>query len=88
MKLQRNSTIEASPLDGDLLLFNPTLNKFFLMNPTACFLWNALAEPKDEDTLATELCANFDGVTRERALDDVRGVIQDMLIQGLIQVNS
>ena len=37
-RLRHNPDIEASELNGELLLFNGATNKFFVMNPTAAFV--------------------------------------------------
>ena len=82
--LQRSPNIEAAPMDGELLLFSPVAQKFFVMNPTAAVLWEALEQPCDEQGLAKTLCAEFTGVTHDKALDDVRAAIQNMRDLGLV----
>lgn len=84
MMLRRNPQIEASPLKSELLLFNGAANKFFVMNASAAFLWNQLAEPAGEETLAERLCASFSGVGAQQALEDVRKTIRDMVELGLL----
>jgi hypothetical protein len=41
--LRQNPEIEKAELKGELLLFNSASNKFFVMNPTASFVWDKLA---------------------------------------------
>ena len=45
-------------------------NGYIALNPTASFLWDALAQPRTADTLADLLTEEFD-VSRETAQTDV-----------------
>jgi len=78
MALKRNEDIEAAELDGDLLLFSPKAKKFFVMNPTAAFVWEKLAAVRDEPSLAKAICIEFGGVSEAQALDDIRRIISVM----------
>jgi hypothetical protein len=82
--LRRNPQVEASPLKDELLLFNGADNKFFVMNASAAFLWEALREPAAEESLAASMVASFSGVGDEQALADVRHTIRTMLDLGLL----
>ena len=85
--MRQNPEIEKAELKGELLLFNNASNKFFVMNPTASFVWEKLAEPTDEQALATALCANFSQTTKEQALEDVKETLKTMRELGLILEN-
>lgn len=84
MTLRRNPQVEASPLKGELLLFNGSANKFFVMNSSAAFIWEQLREPAGEEALAERMCASFSGVGVQQALDDVRKTLRMMLDMGLL----
>ena len=84
MTLRRNPEIEAAPLKDELLLFNGSANKFFVMNVTAAFLWERLREPAGEEALAEALCASFSGIAAHQALADVRQTVKSMLDLGLL----
>ena len=84
MTLRRNPQIEAAPLKDELLLFNGTANKFFVMNFTAAFLWERLREPAGEEALAEALCTSFSGIAADQALADVRQTVKSMLDLGLL----
>jgi PqqD family protein of HPr-rel-A system len=85
--LRQNPEIEKAELKGELLLFNNASNKFFVMNPTAAFVWEKLASPTDEQALATALCASFSQTTKEQALEDVKETLKTMRELGLILEN-
>ena len=84
MTLRRNPQVEASLLKDELLLFNGSANKFFVMNSSAAFLWEQLREPSGEESLAQRMCASFSGVGAQQALEDVRKTIRTMVELGLL----
>jgi hypothetical protein len=79
MTLRRSPEVEIAPLKDELLLFNGSSNKFFVMNSTAAFLWEQLREPADEEALVAALCSSFSGVTADQALADIRQTVKQML---------
>ena len=82
--MRQNPEIEKAELKGELLLFNSASNKFFVMNPTAAFVWEKLAEPTNEQELATALCTRFAQTTKEQALEDVKETLKTMRELGLV----
>jgi hypothetical protein len=84
MTLRRNPQVEAAPLKGEMLLFNGSANKFFVMNASAAFLWDQLQEPAAEDTLAARMCESFSGVGVEQARADIRAAVTEMVSLGLL----
>jgi hypothetical protein len=84
--LRQNPGMEASELNGELLLFDGNTNKFFVMNPTAAFVWNRIGEPTPpgDEELASSLCAHFAGATQEQTLQDVKETLKNMVELGLV----
>ena len=76
--------MEAAPLKGEMLLFNGSANKFFVMNASAAFLWEQLREPAAEEALAARMCESFSGVDVEQARADVRTAVKEMVSLGLL----
>ena len=68
----RNPDIEAAPMQGEAILFNPVSNKFCLLNGTAAFVWEHLEKPATVEQLSAELCKHFDGAEPARVEQDVR----------------
>jgi hypothetical protein len=83
-RLRQNPDIESSELNGELLLFNGTTNKFFVMNPTAAFVWECIKQSTSEQDLAAGLCRRFSGTTQEQALADVKETLKNMRELGLL----
>jgi hypothetical protein len=84
MALRRNPQVESAPLRDELLLFNGSANKFFVMNASAAFLWEQLSEPAGEEDLAARMCASFSGVAAEQARADVQQTVRTMVELGLL----
>ena len=82
--MRQNPEIEASELNGELLLFNGATNKFFVMNATAAFVWQSIKQPTSEGELAAGLCQCFTGTTQEQALADVQETLMNMRELGLL----
>lgn len=82
--MRQNPEIEASELNGELLLFDSNTNKFFVMNPTAAFVWERTKQPIDEEAMASAMLAHFNGTTKERVLEDVKETLKHMQELGLL----
>ena len=82
--MRQNPEIEASELNGELLLFNGATNKFFVMNSTAAFVWEKIKQPVSEQELASALCQHFNGTTSEETLADVKETLRNMRELGLV----
>ncbi|MEO5937009.1 MAG: PqqD family protein [Terriglobales bacterium] len=80
----RNPKIEAAPMKGECVLFNPQNNKFCLLNGTAALLWAKLDSAKSADELALELEQNFSGVDPATARQDTAAAMKDLLEVGCV----
>ncbi|MEO8635453.1 MAG: HPr-rel-A system PqqD family peptide chaperone [Gemmatimonadales bacterium] len=76
MVYRRNASIEASPMQGESLLFDPSTNRFCLLNGTAALVWDRLAQPATVEQLAAELCLRFDVPEPARVEQDVRAALE------------
>ena len=74
----RSISIEMAPLQEETILFNPAKNQFCVLNRTASFVWNELANPTSVDSLAAKMSRSFSGVGMEDALRDAERVLQEM----------
>lgn len=83
MTFRRNPSIEAAPLQNELMLFNAATKKFCVLNSTAAQLWECLAEPKTENELASALRTQFK-TNGARVEDDVTKVMQELEGLGLV----
>jgi PqqD family protein of HPr-rel-A system len=83
MTFRRNPSIEAAPLQNELMLFNASTKKFCVLNSTAAQLWECLAEPRSTNELVSALRTQFktNGATVE---EDVAKVMQELEGLGLV----
>jgi hypothetical protein len=82
---QKNQTVEEAPLQGDLMLFEPSTSKFFVLNPTMAFVWKALDGAAPLAKVVDSLQVAFDGVDPSLAEADVLRATQELLSLGLIE---
>ena len=73
---RRNPSIEASPMQGEALLFDPATNRFCLLNGTAAFVWDRLEQPATVEQLAAQVSQHFEGPEPARIEQDVRAALQ------------
>jgi hypothetical protein len=73
---RRNPAIEAAPLQGESILFDPASNRFCLLNGTAAFVWDRLVTPATVEEISTEICQQFAVPEPARVQDDVRTALQ------------
>lgn len=60
-------------------------NGYITLNPTASFLWDALARPQSVSSLTELLTEEFD-VTRENARDDVTHFLDMLLRNAMVSI--
>ncbi len=75
-QFRRSHGIEASPMQDESILFDPTSNRFCLLNQTAAFLWDRLEQPATETELAAAVCDAFDAAEPARVASDVRQALE------------
>jgi len=77
----KRSVIESN-LEAELVLLDPETRQMYSLNPVGRAIWRALPE-RTVAALADEITRQFD-VERERALEDVRRILGELLGVGLI----
>ena len=75
----RNSSVEAAPLQDETILLNPANNQFCMLNRTASFIWNRLANAITRDNLAMAICSSYSGVSMEVARADTDRTLEQWL---------
>jgi len=73
---KRNPEIEAAPMQGESILFDPASKRFCLRDGTAAFVWEQLATPATIEHISQELCSHFDTPETARVEQDVRAVLE------------
>jgi hypothetical protein len=75
----RNSAVEAAPLKDASVLFNPSTNKFCLLNSTMAFIWSRLEQEASAEEIAAQVCRSFAGVSADQAGADVKQALEAMM---------
>lgn len=66
------------------MVLEPNARKFCALNPTSTLIWARLQEPASPEQLAEHISDHFQGVSKEDALRDVQGIIQEMTSLGIV----
>ena len=73
---RRNPAIEAAPMHGESILFDPATNRFCLLNDTAAAVWERLASPATIEQLAADLRLHFEAPASAQVEQDVRAALE------------
>lgn len=84
-RYRRHPAVETAPLQQETILYHPGPNRFCLLNTTAAFLWEHLAEPRTEADLSTALLARFAGVDKDTAERDVRQALEELRALAVVE---
>lgn len=85
---QRNSAIEAAPMQGEAILFDPGSRRFCVLNGTAAVLWERLATPASMTDLAAEIRQHFKAPDGAQVEADVRAVLDRLVGLSLVTSNG
>jgi hypothetical protein len=72
-------------MQDETILFNPTTNKFCVLNASAALVWQSLETPQPAGALARQLCESFAGVTADEALRDVETTLGQLQALSLVE---
>ncbi len=75
--------VVACDIEGGRALLDLQSSKYYKLNSTASFLWNAIGERASVDRLCERLLENYD-VDTEHCLPDVIAILQSFEKAGLV----
>ena len=84
VRYQRSPQVEDSQVGDRVVMYLLDSWKAVVLNPSGSSLWGILATPHTTQTLAEHLQAQFPGLTREQAANDVAVFLQELLQHGLV----
>jgi hypothetical protein len=82
--MRRNPGVEEAPLQNELMLFDPTTSKFYVLNGTMAFLWRHWDETKTSDELTSLLAGHYDGADHAAVSADVASAVSELKDLGLL----
>ena len=74
----RAAGVETAPMKDEMVLFNSANNAFCVLNPTAAFIWERLANPQSVEALCLALAASYANVPDGAVEDDVSKTLQEL----------
>jgi hypothetical protein len=72
---------------GELVILHATQGKYYGLNSVGARVWDLIKLPRTASEIATVLSAEFD-VQEEQACQDVLQVLDELLVQGLVQIQQ
>jgi len=67
-----------APMKEETVLFNPTNNKFCILNVTAALIWNQLEQPKTVQEIVNAVRERFASADPSRVERDVQRALDEL----------
>jgi len=77
----------SSELDGEVVVLNPKLGKYFGLDNVSARIWELIQEPKTVDNVQNIILSEYD-IDADRCEQDIVDLFQDMAKNGLIEVKA
>ena len=81
---RRNPKVEESPLQGDLMLFDPVRSQFFVLNPTMAYLWRNCDGQKNLDAVLQSVPNEFSEADPQRVATEMKTALDELVSLGLV----
>ena len=81
---RRVADVQCTPVGDRLVLFHRGTGASIVLNPSAALLWGSLENPSTVQDLAGHLCRRYEGLSEERATDDVHRCLEQFVSQALV----
>lgn len=75
-------------MQQETILYDPSGNRFCLLNTTAAFLWERLTTPATIEELSDALCAHFHGVDKAAAERDVKKALDEFQALAVVETDA
>lgn len=80
----RNPKVEESPLQGDLMLFDPVKSRFFVLNQTMAYLWHNCDGEKTFGRIVEAVPVEFSESSAYPVATEMKAALDSMVELGLI----
>ena len=81
---RRNPKIEESPLQGELMLFDPVKSQFFVLNLTMAYLWHNCDGEKTFERMVESVPAEFADTDGRSVAAEMRVALDELVALGLV----
>ncbi|RUR31325.1 PqqD family peptide modification chaperone [Vreelandella nanhaiensis] len=82
--LQRNPDMVAANLDGDLVMMNEKLGRYYGISGVGARAWELLETPASVDDLVSTICQEYD-IDNNTCHQDISRFAQDLIKVNLIE---
>jgi hypothetical protein len=84
----RSAGVEMAPMREETVLFNPANNQFCVLNKTAAFIWERLAEAHTVEELCAALSASFNNAQGAGVSEDVSAMLARMQLASCVLLSD
>lgn len=84
MSYQRLATVEESPLQGDLMLFDPGRNQFFVLNRSMAHVWRCCDGRHSLGQMVESAASAFSGAHPATLHTDFSAALEQLAQLGLV----
>lgn len=81
---QRLARIEESPLQGDLMLFDPEKSRFFVLNSTMAYLWRNCDGATSYKKIIDSVHTDFSDADAARVANEMQTALTELITLGLV----
>lgn len=85
---RRNPKVEESPLQGDLMLFDPDRGQFFVLNRTMAHVWRCCDGALDLSEVVASVGRSFADTGAANLQSDTAAALEQLLQLGLVAQSS
>jgi Coenzyme PQQ synthesis protein D (PqqD) len=72
----KSSGLVSTPMNPDLLIYNPESRQIHVLNKTARQIWEWLDDDITPAQMASRLESQYEGLSRDQALQDINELLQ------------
>jgi hypothetical protein len=88
LAFRKNPKIEEAPLHGELMLFDASSSKFYVLNRTMAFLWRHCDGGSSFSQVVGKLQQEFADVEPAAAEADLTKALDELVTMGLVVVDA
>ena len=77
--------VASSENDGEITILDPRSGLYFGLEDVGAELWRQLAQPHSIRELCESMSERYE-VTSAECMDDVRGLVEELIERGLVEV--
>jgi coenzyme PQQ synthesis protein D (PqqD) len=81
---RRNPKIEESPLQGELMLFDPVKSQFFVLNPTMAHVWKNCDGEMSLEKIVGAVPAQFSDSEAHPVAAEMKTALDELVALGLV----